>query len=270
MRLDRSELSKAVQTALSLGAVAAVGVAGTAFAQNATTSQNDQQNPQTLQTIVVTGSHIRRVDLETASPVVAVSAQEIKASGKQTLGDIVQNLPQVTGSPQNPRVNNGGGSGFSGADLRGLGSARTLMLVNGQRVLNNDLNSIPAELVERIEVLTDGGAVTYGSDAIGGVVNIILKQNYQGAQFSANYGISDHDDGARKGASFMFGQTSDKGSILAGVDYNKQDGILSGARKFSRYATYLYSGYKTNLGSSRTPFGRIHIPTGNRDRKSVV
>ena len=261
MRLDRSELSKAVQTALSLGAVAAVGVAGSAFAQNATPTQdNNQQQPQTLQTIVVTGSHIRRVDLETSNPVVAITAQQVQATGKLTLGDLVQDLPQITGSPQNPRVNNGGGSGFSGASLRGLGSGRTLVLVNGHRVANQDLNIVPVELVDRVEVLTDGGAVTYGSDAIGGVVNFILKKNYQGAEFSTNYGISDRDDGERKGASFIFGQTTDKGSILAGVDYNKQDGVLSGDRDFSKYATYLYYGYRTNLGSARTPFGSITLP----------
>ncbi|TAN05212.1 MAG: TonB-dependent receptor [Rhodanobacteraceae bacterium] len=259
MRLDRSELSKAVTTALSLGAVAAVGVAGTAFAQNATTTQNNQKKPQTLQTIVVTGSHIRRVDLETANPVTTVSAAQIQNSGALTLGDLVQDLPQITGSPQNPRVNNGGGSGQSGANLRGLGSGRTLVLIDGHRMLNQDLNIIPAELVERIEVLNDGGAVTYGSDAIAGVINFILKKNYQGAQFSANYGISDRGDGERKGASFIFGQTSDKGSILAGVDYNKQDGILSGARNFSKYALYRYYGTIYAFGSSRNPFGRAFL-----------
>jgi len=259
MRLDRSELSKAVQTALSLGAVAAVGVTGTAFAQNATTTQNGQNQPQTLQTIVVTGSHIRRVDLETANPVTVVSNAEIKNSGALTLGDLVQSLPQITGSPQNPRVNNGGGTGASGANLRGLGSSRTLILVDGQRLLNQDLNIIPAELVERVEVLNDGGAVTYGSDAIGGVINFILKKNYQGAEFSLNYGISDHDDGERKGASFIFGQTSDKGSILAGVDYNKQDGILSAARDYSKYALYRYYGTIYAFGSSRNPMGRAYL-----------
>src|SRR5574337_2164112 len=101
MRFDRSELSKAVQTALSLGAVAAVGVAGTAFGQNTTTAQSNQQQPQTLQTIVVTGSHIRRVDLETSNPVVAVTAQESQATGKMTLGDVVQNLPVIAGAITN-------------------------------------------------------------------------------------------------------------------------------------------------------------------------
>lgn len=238
MRLDRSELSKAVQTALSMGAVAAVGVAGTAMAQNTTTTQNNQQ-PQTLQTIVVTGSHIRRVDLETSNPVVAVTAQQIQATGKLTLGDVVQNLPVITGGVENPRVNNGGGSGETNVGLRGLGASRTLLLVDGQRVISADLNAIPASAVERIEVLTDGASAVYGSDAIGGVINIILKSNYQGAQFQLNYGISDHNDGARSGASFMFGQTSDKGSVLMGVDYNKYDSILQSARKFSQNALSL-------------------------------
>jgi outer membrane receptor protein involved in Fe transport len=239
MRLDRSELSKAVQTALSLGAVAAVGVAGTAFAQNAAPSQNDQKQPQTLQTIVVTGSHIRRVDLETSNPVVAVTAQQIAQTGKLTLGDVVQQLPVITGGVENPRVNNGGGSGQTLVGLRGLGASRTLVLVDGQRVISSDLNSIPAAAVERIEVLTDGASSVYGSDAIGGVINIILKTNYQGAQFQLNYGISDHDDGERKGASFVFGQTSDKGSIMMGVDYSKFDSILQSARKFSKDALSL-------------------------------
>jgi len=266
MRLDRSELSKAVQTALSLGAVAAVGVAGTAFAQNAAPQQQqNNQQPQTLQTIVVTGSHIRRVDLETSNPVVAITSQQIQQTGKLTLGDVVQDLPVITGGVQNPHVNNGGGSGSTLVGLRGLGASRTLVLVDGQRIINKDLNSIPAAAVERIEVLTDGASSVYGSDAIGGVINIILKTNYQGAQFQANYGISDHDDGERQGASFVFGQTSDKGSILAGVDYNKFDSILQAARKFSENSITITGSTNTPPygfvgGSSFPPRTRVALP----------
>ncbi|HET6914275.1 MAG TPA: hypothetical protein VFH71_13155, partial [Rhodanobacteraceae bacterium] len=90
MKLDRNELSKAVRVALSMGAVAAVGVVGTAQAQDQTAAQGTNQQPQTLQTIVVTGSHIRRVDLETANPVVTISAAAVQNSGKLTLGDLVQ------------------------------------------------------------------------------------------------------------------------------------------------------------------------------------
>jgi outer membrane receptor for ferrienterochelin and colicin len=184
---------------------------------------------------VVTGSHIRRVDLETSNPVVAVTAQQIQQTGKLTLGDVVQDLPVITGGVQNPRVNNprvnnSGATGQTLVGLRGLGASRTLILIDGQRVTGTfgpaDLNAIPAAAVDRIEVLTDGASAVYGSDAIGGVINIILKSNYQGAQFQLNYGVSDHDDGVRKGVNFMFGQTSDKGSILAGIDYNKFDSIL--------------------------------------------
>ncbi|MGH8113123.1 MAG: TonB-dependent receptor plug domain-containing protein [Rhodanobacteraceae bacterium] len=232
--------------ALGLG-----GIAGTVHAQQAATPAATQQ-PQTLQTIVVTGSHIRRVDIETSNPVVVVTAQQIQATGKLTLGGIIQSIPAITGGVSNPSVNNGGGSGATLVGLRGLGASRTLVLVDGQRVVgfnpvgstvgtntSVDLNSIPAAAVERIEVLTDGASAIYGSDAIGGVINIILKSNYQGAQFSLNYGISDHDDGERQGASFMFGQTSDKGSILAGVSYNQFDEIEMSARKFSENALSL-------------------------------
>ncbi|MBS0383481.1 MAG: TonB-dependent receptor [Proteobacteria bacterium] len=274
MRLDRSELSKAVQTALSLGAVAAVGVTGSAFAQNATTTQNNQQ-PQTLQTIVVTGSHIRRVDLETSNPVVAVTSQQIQQTGKLTLGDVIQNLPVITGGVENPRVNNGGGSGQTLVGLRGLGSSRTLVLIDGERVTSFqgggvDLNSIPAAAVERIEVLTDGASAIYGSDAIGGVINIILKSNYQGAQVQLNYGISDHNDGQRQGASFIFGQTSDKGSILAGVDYSKFDQVLQASRSWSKDALSL-SATNTNGSSVAVPgSGVVVVPGGSsyaaRDR----
>ena len=240
--MSKNLLRDAIQRSLCVSGMAGAAVALGCFASPAA-AQNTapaNQQPQTLQTIVVTGSHIRRVDLETSNPVVAVTAQQIQATGKQTLGDIVQNLPVITGGVANPNVNNGGGSGSTSVGLRGLGASRTLILVDGQRLVGFqgivDLNFIPVSAVERIEVLTDGASAVYGSDAIGGVVNIILKSNYQGAQFSANYGISDHDDTERKGASFLFGQTSDKGSILAGVEYQEFDELLQSQRKFSNFA----------------------------------
>ena len=248
--MSKNKLQDAIRRALYVSSMAGValalgGVAGAAFAQSTdqTTAPPQDQKPQTLQTIVVTGSHIRRVDLETSNPVVAVTSQQIKQTGKLTLGDIVQSLPVMTGSSENPTINNGGGSGSSLVALRGLGTARTLILVNGQRIINKDLNTIPTSAVERIEVLTDGASAVYGSDAIGGVVNIILKTNYQGAEFGLDYGISDHDDGARRGYHFTFGQTSDKGSIMAGVDYNKFEPILQSSRKFSENAVSYTAAY---------------------------
>jgi outer membrane receptor protein involved in Fe transport len=211
---------------------------------------------------VVTGSNIRRVDIETANPVVTIDHAAIQQSGKLTLGDLVQDLPAVTGPITNPRVNNGGGTGASTISLRGLGSSRTLVLVNGHRINNADVNSIPANAIERIEVLTDGASSVYGSDAVGGVVNFILRSNYQGAEFSTDYGISDRDDGQRQGYHFVFGQSTDKGSIMAGVDYNKFDSVLASSRAFSHDALYYYYGAAHALGSSRTPTGQIQLPAG--------
>jgi outer membrane receptor protein involved in Fe transport len=259
MRVDANKLSSAVRLALSLGAAATAGTLGTAQAQTAADNNTDQKS-QSLETIVVTGSNIRRVDIETANPVVTIDKAAIQQSGKLTLGDLVQDLPAVTGPVTNPRVNNGGGTGFSSISLRGLGSARTLILVDGHRYLYGDVNAIPADAVERIEVLTDGASSVYGSDAVGGVVNFILRSNYQGAEFSADYGISDHDDGQRQGYHFVFGQTTDKGSIMAGVDYNKFESVSAANRSFSKNALYYYYGEAHATGSSRTPTGQIQLP----------
>src|SRR6478736_6069432 len=269
MRVDANKLSSAVRLALSLGAAATAGALGTAQAQTAADNSTDQKS-QSLETIVVTGSNIRRVDIETSNPVVTIDKAAIQQSGKVTLGDLVQDLPASTGPVMNPRVNNGGGTGASNVSLRGLGSARTLVLVNGHRVLNADLNAIPVIAVERIEVLTDGASSVYGSDAVGGVVNFILRSNYQGAEFSADYGISDKDDGQSKGYQFTFGQSSDKGSIMAGISYNKIDQVLAGHRKFSKNSVSLYGnstfGPAPSVGgSTSSPFGHVQTPDAFRD-----
>ena len=255
MRLTNNELSTAVRLAL-MGVSAVAGMSALpVFAQDA-----NKDSPK-LETIEVTGSNIRRVDMETANPVVTIDKAAIQRSGKQTLGDLIQDLPNISGKQTNGRVNNGGGSGAASVSLRGLGAARTLVLVDGHRINNADVNSIPANVVERIDVLTDGASATYGSDAIGGVVNFILRKNYQGADFSTDYGISDHDDGERQGYHFSFGQTSDKGSIMAGVDYNKSEPVPAANRKFSDHAVYYQYGKPFVAGgSSANPNGFIVLP----------
>ncbi len=260
----RVAFAPAPQSARSALVLASLGLLpNAAFAQDAPQDQNNQQ----LETITVTGSNIRRVDIETSNPVITIDRAAIQKTGKLTLGDLVQQLPAVTGPNTNPQVNNGGGSGFSSIGLRGLGSPRTLVLINGHRFLSGNPNDIPANMVERIEVLTDGASSVYGSDAVAGVVNFILRSDYQGAEFSANYGISDKDDGQSKGYQFTFGQSSDKGSIMAGVNYNKIDQVLAGHRDFSKNSISLYGTVNTpptgNLGgSTSSPFGHVQIPDG--------
>ena len=266
MKFGVKKLSSAVRLALSLGAVIAVGASGTTFAQDTsnqdTANQPNAQKAQTLQTVVVTGSLIRRVDLETSNPVVTIDRAQIEATGKLTLGDLVQQLPSMTGGNTNPQVNNSGGTGASSINLRGLGSNRTLILVNGQRLLGKDPNSIPADAIERIEVLPTGASATYGSDAIGGVVNFILRKDYQGAQFTANVGESDRNDGDQSGYSFTFGQTSEKGSIMAGISYSKQDAVSAADRAFSINAVSISASGPFIGGSSSIPSGRVQLPAG--------
>src|SRR4030095_12799746 len=246
-----------------------------AFAQDA-----QDQGDQKLETITVTGSNIRRVDIETSNPVVTIDRAAIQKSGKLTLGDLVQQLPAVTGPNMNPQVNNGGGTGVSSIGLRGLGSQRTLTLINGHRYLSGDPNAIPANMIERIEVLTDGASSVYGSAWGAGVVNFILRSDYQGAEFSVNYGISDKDDGESQGYQVRFDQSSDRGSIMAGINYNKQEQVLAGHRDFSKNSVSLYgtnglSPYgqaygqqvpKGNIGgSTSSPYGHIQTPDAFRD-----
>ena len=275
MRLSSNELFKAVRYALYAGASAVVGFAAPAIAQDA-----QDQGDQKLETITVTGSNIRRVDIETSNPVITIDRAAIQKTGKLTLGDLVQQLPAVTGPNINPQINNSGGTGASSIGLRGLGSARTLVLINGHRYLSGDPNAIPANMIERIEVLTDGASSVYGSDAVAGVVNFILRSDYQGAEFSSTYGISDHDDGESRGYQFTFGQSSDKGSIMAGISYNKTEQVLAGHRNFSKNAVSLYGtnglspygqAYGQQVptasigGSSSSPFGHIQVPAGFAD-----
>jgi outer membrane receptor protein involved in Fe transport len=254
--------------------IATVLFAPLALAQAAPADAGAQQAPaeaKTLDRIEVTGSRIRRVDAENASPVITVDRAAIEKTGKLTIGDLVQELPNIAGAATNPTVNNGGGTGASTVDLRGLGSQRTLILINGRRVVHTggadggaDVNAIPASAVERIEVLTVGASSVYGSDAIAGVVNFIMRKDFQGLQASIDYGVSSRNDGQREGGSITFGQTGDKGNIIAGLNYNKFDPISSADRDYSKDATYLSSGEVIRSGgSSRNPRGYIQLPSDN-------
>ncbi|HJU07291.1 MAG TPA: TonB-dependent receptor [Rhodanobacteraceae bacterium] len=269
-------LSLAVRVGLTASAVAVAGLAQAQQASNQTSAQNqtdqNQANgqPKTLQTVVVTGSLIRRVDLETASPVVTIDRKNITNSGQPTLGDLVQQMPAIAGNATNTRNNSNGGGvasplteggdGATRVSLRGLGTGRTLVLVDGQRMLNADLNLIPQAMVQRIEVLASGASTVYGSDAVGGVVNIILRHDFEGAEISLNDGISSHGDGQRRGFSIAMGHSNDRFSLSGGIDYNKYDEVPATRRDFSKAQLYLSDGAVSVAGSSSIPTGRMQIP----------
>ncbi|WHZ19838.1 MAG: TonB-dependent receptor [Rhodanobacteraceae bacterium] len=261
-------LSLAVRIGLTAGLVAATGLAQ---AQQAPDNQaNKKEQPKTLQTVVVTGSLIRRVDTETASPVTIIDRQNITNSGKPTLGDVLQQMPSIAGDATNPQNNSNGGGvatplteggdGASRVSLRGLGTGRTLVLIDGQRMLNADLNLVPQNMVQRIDVLAEGASTTYGSDAVGGVVNILLRHDFDGAEISVNDGISSHGDGQRRGFSLTLGHTGDRYNIVGGIDYNKYDAVPNSRRDFAAHQLYLYGGSVSVSGSQSIPTGRIQLP----------
>jgi iron complex outermembrane recepter protein len=249
--LNQTELVRSVRAALAAGL--AVSFAAPVFAQS-------EEKEETLKEVEVLGTRIKRADSETASPVLVIDSATIERSGAATIGDVIQELPAIAGAATNPSVNNGGGDGAATISLRGLGDQRTLLLVNGRRVNYNDVNSIPANLVKSISVLKDGASAIYGSDAIGGVVDFQLKTDFEGAQVSVDYGITDRDDGERQGGSAAFGVSGERGNFMVNLNYSDQRQVAAADREFSRDALTLYSGAVTVGGSSRTTTGRYSVP----------
>lgn len=271
MNHQMKRLSLAVRVGLTAGLVAAAGLAQAQQAPPAQDQAGTNGQPKTLQTVVVTGSLIRRVDTETASPVTIVDRQNITSSGKPTLGDVLQQLPSIAGDATNPQNNtNGGGvasplteggDGASRVSLRGLGTGRTLVLVDGQRMLNADLNLIPQNMVQRVDVLAEGASTTYGSDAVGGVVNIMLRHDFDGAELQLNDGVSSHGDGQRRGFTLTMGHSGNKYNLVGGLDYNKYNAVPNTRREFAAHQLYLTDGVVSVAGSSSIPNGRLQLPS---------
>ena len=282
MKYNLNHLSLAVQLALAVGIFAGAGAVQAQESTPTDATTANQANPATptppttskaknLEAVTVTGSLIRRVDKETASPVVTLDRTAIANNGSPVLGNVLQALPSISGNATNPQNNSNGGGvaspsleggdGASRISLRGLGTDRTLVLIDGQRMANADVNMIPQNMIERVDVLAEGASTVYGSDAIGGVVNFILRKDYQGAEASINDGISSHGDGQRHGISLTAGASGDNYNIVGGLNYNKYDAVLATQRKFSAHQLYLSSGVATPAGSSTIPTGKIQTPT---------
>src|SRR5215472_4755938 len=191
--------------------------------------------------VVVTGSRVRRKDLATPAPITVINREQVEASGKVSLGDFLQALPEQ-GNAINTSVNNGG-NGSTRVSLRGLGAARTLVLLNGRRFVPGgsgadasvDLTSIPPAALERIEVLKDGASAVYGSDAISGVINLITRKRMNGVEVTGFAGTSTHGDGTTYDLNALAGVSGDRGSLLFSGGYYNQQTVWAGDRAFSRY-----------------------------------
>ncbi|MCL1498352.1 TonB-dependent receptor [Xanthomonas nasturtii] len=234
-----------------------------AFAANA--QEQSAPSTTTLDRIEITGSRIRSVDLETAQPVFTVTQQDIQKSGLVSVGDILQNL-SIAGTQTFSKaavLSSNAEQGGQYVNLYNLGENRTLVLVNGKRWTSSlaglsDMSTIPSSLIERIEVLKDGASAIYGSDAVAGVVNIILRQNYEGAEASAYFGQNGRGDGSKEQYSFTAGTTNERSSLVFGVNYTQEDPVWAKDRALTRYSSG--PNHIEDSLSATGPWGRFNDP----------
>ncbi len=291
--LVRMAVRNALKGAMLTGAVAATY--GTAQAQQGPPLASNVADT-TLQEVVVTGSRIKQPALEAVSPVTSVSVAEIQQSGSQRIEDILNQLPQVVGDMGSALAN--GATGAATVSLRGLGCQRTLVLVNGRRLMPgdptqagtscSDLNQIPSDLVESVDILTGGASAVYGADAVAGVVDFKMNDHFEGVRLSVGDGMynhSQHNGGAvtdLTAAGFNVptgsttdGQTADftalvgsnfddgRGNATAYIGYRHTDPVLQGTRDFSA-CSLTSSGPNRVCGGSGTTFPtRFSLPTGS-------
>lgn len=231
-----SKLAKSVKLACAFGAASAAMIApSTSFAQ-------EEEADAPIEKISVTGSRIKRTDLEGASPVVSITAADIKLEGDFTVADALRSSSLNSFGSFSERS---GSSAQSQAqiNLRGAGPRRTLVLLNGRRFPGSptlggasaNLNAIPFAAVERIDIMTEGASSIYGSDAMAGVVNIILRDDYEGLTFNIGAGHRDQDEGTTSNEfSILGGLSNDKGNITFSFDHQERKGISDADREYTK------------------------------------
>jgi outer membrane receptor protein involved in Fe transport len=256
--MKRKPIAAAVAVVLGASSFAVTG--GAAFAQEGA--------DEPIEEIITTGSRIPRQDLEGPSPVSIYDRSNIEQSGATSIGQMLREIPAVAGAAQSTNINNGG-SGSQNISLRGLGSTRTLVLINGRRAPDSsggnsglvDLNTIPVAMVERVEVLKDGASAIYGSDAIAGVVNIILRDDFEGIELAAQTGISAESDGEKHEFSITIGQNIGEGNFVVSATRVEESETVAGNRDWASYAGWVFGGEWTGGGSSAPPWGRYRGTT---------
>ncbi|MFN3433552.1 MAG: TonB-dependent receptor domain-containing protein [Sphingomonas sp.] len=196
--------------------------------------------------IVITGSRIRTPNAESVVPITTVSAAELTLTARTSIGDVLNDLPQLNSTfSQSNSTRFLGTGGLNLLDLRGLGTARTLVLVNGRRhvgsdILNNavsvDTNTIPTDLLEGVDIVTGGNSAVYGSDALAGVVNFRLKQNFEGLQIRAQGGVSDEKDAGSYFVSLTGGKNfaDGRGNVALNLEYARTQDLFASDRRAYR------------------------------------
>lgn len=246
-----------------LGAGLSMFAATAAFAQSASTTTTEGAEVK-LEKFVVTGSYIQRIDTEGPAPVQIINRDTIDLSGSNTVQDVLKRIPSNFAGV-NENVNNQGATGGAGnVSLRGLGAETTLVLINGRRVAPSaaagansfvNINSLPLAAVDRIEVLQDGASALYGSDAIGGVVNVILRKDYTGAEGTVRYGNSFASDVSEFRGSVVTGAYTGKASALIVFDYFTRNSLLRNERPGEPLSTADHRALHPDGTDFRSPTG---------------
>ncbi len=266
-----------LKTALLLGAA-------TASAMSLSSAAMAQQAP--VETVVVTGSRIPQVGLYSSSPVTAVNQTEMKLQGTTSVETLLNNLPGVMADFTQTASN--GATGQATVDLRGLGSSRTLVLIDGKRLMPSDpsnpvadLNQVPASMVDHVEVLTGGASAVYGSDAEGGVVNFIMRKDFEGIEVDGQYSINNADnngqshgvpysslvadDGFAAAPKDWWGGATTEANLLMGVNTADGKGNITGYLGYRDIQAMLESARDFSACSLTTNFGFLFRSNpGNR------
>ncbi|MEM7000917.1 MAG: TonB-dependent receptor [Pseudomonadota bacterium] len=234
---------------------------------------------QPIEEIVVTGTRLKRRDTFAPSPIFTVNRDALANAAQPTLEETLNQLPLVT--PDFGRTSNNPGNGTARINLRGMGSQRTLVLLNGRRFAPSgvgssvDLNNVPQILIDRVEIITGGASAVYGSDALAGVVNFITKDDLQGLMFDTSYGLTDESDAEFLDVSVAFGTefAAGKGRLTLFANYYDRDSLLAGGRALTNNTLVENGGGGlTQSGSFSTPESAIFnfvpglgFPTFNPD-----
>ncbi|MCP4986308.1 MAG: TonB-dependent receptor [Colwellia sp.] len=233
---NNSKVAKAIRLAMMFGAGAAAAISAPTFAAAA------DEGAEEVEKIQVTGSRIKRNDLEGPSPITVFSEVDMANTGVSTVADFLRTNASTGGFNESATLSQTAGAARVG--LKGFASDYTLILLNGRRLPKNsagtsftDINQIPMAAVERIEILPDGASAVYGSDAIAGVINIITKKDYDGLSFKAKYGQAlEHGDGEEMQFQFVAGASTDKTNILFAADYFSRGTVMAKDRELGQTA----------------------------------
>ena len=268
-----SNLKLSIQFALGLSTGVLAFSAPNVFAQEADDQEADEDL--LIEEIIVTGSRIKRADIDSASPVTIIDQADIEITGLTDVGNLLQRMPSMSGSPIGTTTNNGG-NGSVNVNLRGMGAGRTLTLVNGKRVVDGgDYQAIPTTMIDRVEILKDGASAIYGADAVAGVVNIITRRDFDGVELTAQTADWFDSKGKQDTFGLIAGKKFESGNFVFGAEYIKQEEAFQRdvPWDFLQNSWYIYPGGCENqvtapydgtpqggcypIGSSRIPQSRL-------------